>query len=136
MEWSSSAHLDTILKRHAAELAADLWLIGDGPVHQSRTPTLYFGARGSLSLEATIYGPLRALHDGHYGNWAPNPAVMAAELIAQMRDSDGRILIPGFADDVRPLTAAERTAIAHLPPVEDRPETGIRHRHAARARKA
>ena len=88
-------------------------------MHQSRTPTLYFGARGSLGLEATIYGPLRALHDGHYGNWVPNPAVMAAELIAQLRDSEGRILIPGFADDVRPLTNAEKVAIARLPPVED-----------------
>lgn len=117
-EESASRHLAANLKRHAAELSADLWLIGDGPLHQSRAPTLYFGARGSLSLEATIYGPLRAMHDGHYGNWAPNPAVMAAELIAEMRDSDGRILVPGFADDVRPLTAAERAAIAQLPPVE------------------
>lgn len=118
-EEAASAHLDAILKNHRTDLSADLWLIGDGPVHQSRATTLYFGARGSLGLEATIYGPLRALHDGHYGNWAPNPAVMAAELIAQMRDSDGRILIPGFADDVRPLTAAEKAAMAQLPPVED-----------------
>jgi len=117
-EERGSPHLDAVLKDHAADLAADLWLIGDGPVHQSRAATLYFGARGSLSLEATIYGPVRALHDGHYGNWVPNPAAMAAELIAQMRDSDGRILIPGFADDVRPLTAAEQAAIAQLPPVE------------------
>ncbi len=119
-EEKSSPHLEAILKSHATDLAADLWLIGDGPVHQSRTPTLYFGARGSLSLEATVYGPLRALHDGHYGNWAPNPAAMAGELIAQMRDSEGRILIPGFADDVRPLGEAERSAIAHLPPVEEK----------------
>lgn len=117
-EEASSAHLDTILKEHAAALGADVWLIGDGPVHQSRAPTLYFGARGSLGMEATVYGPLRALHDGHYGNWVPNPAVMAAELITQLRDSDGRILIPGFADDVRPLNAAEEAAIARLPPVE------------------
>jgi acetylornithine deacetylase/succinyl-diaminopimelate desuccinylase-like protein len=117
-EEANSAHLDAILKSHAAELGADVWLIGDGPVHQSRAPTLYFGARGSLGLEATVYGPLRALHDGHYGNWAPNPAAMAAELIAQMRDGDGRMLIPGFADDVRPLTAAEKAAIARLPAVE------------------
>ena len=117
-EESNSPHLSTILKDHAAQLQADVWLIGDGPLHQSRAPTLYFGARGSLGLEATVYGPLRALHDGHYGNWAPNPAVMAAELIGQLRDSDGRILIPGFGDDVRPLTQAERDAIARLPPVE------------------
>jgi acetylornithine deacetylase/succinyl-diaminopimelate desuccinylase-like protein len=70
-------------------------------------------------MEATLYGPVRALHDGHYGNWVPNPAAMAAELIAAMRAPDGHILIPGFLDDVRPLTAAERSALAALPPVED-----------------
>jgi acetylornithine deacetylase/succinyl-diaminopimelate desuccinylase-like protein len=117
-EEASSAHLDAILKSHAAELKSDVWLIGDGPVHQSRTPTIYFGARGSLGLDATIYGPRRALHDGHYGNWVPNPAAMAAELISQMRDGEGRIVIPDFADDVRPLSPAERDAIARLPNVE------------------
>ena len=126
-EEKGSPHLADMMKAHAADLRADLWLIGDGPLHQSRTPTLYFGARGSMSLEATIYGPVRALHDGHYGNWAPNPAAMAAQLIAQMRAPDGAILIPGFADDARALTPAERTAIARLPKVEDslRREFGI-----------
>jgi acetylornithine deacetylase/succinyl-diaminopimelate desuccinylase-like protein len=118
-EEAGSPHLAEILKAHAKELSADLWLIGDGPVNQSRKPTLYFGARGAVDVEATIYGPLHALHDGHYGNWAPNPAVMAAEMIASMRNSEGRILIPGYSDDVRPLSAAEREAIARLPPVDD-----------------
>jgi acetylornithine deacetylase/succinyl-diaminopimelate desuccinylase-like protein len=117
-EEAGSPHLAAILKQNRALLASDLWLIGDGPVHQSRRQMISFGARGSVAVEATIYGPLRALHDGHYGNWVPNPAAMAATLIAAMRDDEGRILIPGFADDVRPLTAAEQTAIAELPPVE------------------
>jgi acetylornithine deacetylase/succinyl-diaminopimelate desuccinylase-like protein len=118
-EEAGSTHLAEILRTNQALFAADLWLIGDAPVHQSRRQMLYFGARGTLGLEATIYGPIRALHDGHYGNWVPNPAVMAATLVAQLRDDDGRILIPGFADDVRPLTTAEQEAISHLPPVED-----------------
>lgn len=118
-EESGSAHLAAVLKAHADALKSDLWLIGDGPVHQSRKPTLYFGARGSLSLEATLYGPLTPLHDGHYGNWAPNPAALAADLIAQLRGPDGTILIPGFQADVRPLSPAERAAIAALPPIED-----------------
>jgi acetylornithine deacetylase/succinyl-diaminopimelate desuccinylase-like protein len=117
-EEAGSPHLADILKAQTARLLADLWLIGDGPVHQSRTPTLYFGARGAMGLTATVYGPVRALHDGHYGNWVPNPAVMAAELVASLRDSDGRILIPGFSADVRPLTKDETSAIANLPPVE------------------
>jgi acetylornithine deacetylase/succinyl-diaminopimelate desuccinylase-like protein len=118
-EEAGSPHIAEILHDHAKELAADVWFIGDGPVHQSRQQTLYFGARGSAGVEATVYGPVRALHDGHYGNWVPNPAAMAAGLIASLRDDDGRILIPGFGDDVRPLSDAEKKAVAALPPVED-----------------
>jgi acetylornithine deacetylase/succinyl-diaminopimelate desuccinylase-like protein len=118
-EEAGSPHLADILRNNRALLAADLILIGDGPVHQSRRPMIYFGARGVMGLEATIYGPIRALHDGHYGNWVPNPAAMAATLIAQMRDDEGRILIPGFADGVRSLTPDEQAAIGNLPPIDD-----------------
>ena len=118
-EERGSPHLQAVLRANAALLKADLWLIGDAPVHQSRRMQLYFGARGTGGVEMTVYGPLHPLHDGHYGNWVPNPAVMAAELVAAMRDSDGRILIPHFDDGVRPLTPAEHAAIAALPPMED-----------------
>src|SRR5436190_6204871 len=76
-EERSSPHLEQIMRANKDLLAADLWLIGDAPIHQSRRQMIYFGARGSHSLEATVYGPVRPLHDGHYGNWAPNPAAMA-----------------------------------------------------------
>jgi acetylornithine deacetylase/succinyl-diaminopimelate desuccinylase-like protein len=118
-EEANSPHLEAVLRQNKSLLASDLWLIGDGPAHQSRRQMVYFGARGNIGLEATIYGPLRALHDGHYGNWAPNPAFLVAELLAQLRDLDGNILIPGFLDDVRSLTPSEKRAIADLPPVED-----------------
>jgi acetylornithine deacetylase/succinyl-diaminopimelate desuccinylase-like protein len=59
------------------------------------------------------------LHDGHYGNWVPNPAAMAATLIAQMRDDNGRVTIPGFNDGVRAITPAEQAALRNLPPVGD-----------------
>jgi acetylornithine deacetylase/succinyl-diaminopimelate desuccinylase-like protein len=118
-EEAGSTHLAQALKDNQKLLAADLFLIGDGPVHQTRKPMVYFGARGVMSLEATIYGPLRALHDGHYGNWVPNPASEAAILIAQMRDDSGRITIPGFNDNVRAITPAEQSALNDLPPVGD-----------------
>ena len=118
-EEAGSPHLRDILQANANKLSSDLWLIGDGPIHQSRRPLLYFGARGTLGLDATIYGPIKALHDGHYGNWVPNPGAMAATLISQLRAEDGRILIPGFMGDVRPETKAERDAVASLPPIED-----------------
>jgi len=73
---------------------------------------------GRSLVEITVYGPARALHSGHYGNWAPNPAVLAAELVTSLRDSDGRILIPQFDALVRPPTKAEAQALAALPDVE------------------
>jgi acetylornithine deacetylase/succinyl-diaminopimelate desuccinylase-like protein len=117
-EEAGSTHLADTLHNHRSALAADLLLVGDGPVHQSRRAMIYFGARGVMGLEATIYGPVRALHDGHYGNWVPNPAVMAATLITQMRDDDGRILIPGFDDGVRRLTSDEELALRNLPAID------------------
>ena len=78
-EEAGSTHLAQVLRDNQKMLATDLFLIGDGPVHQTRRQMLYFGARGVMTLEATVYGPLRALHDGHYGNWVPNPAAISAE---------------------------------------------------------
>jgi acetylornithine deacetylase/succinyl-diaminopimelate desuccinylase-like protein len=66
-------------------------------------------------LEITLYGANRELHSGHYGNWAPNPAMMLAQLLASMNDSDGRILVPGFYDDVAPLSDIDRVAIDAFP---------------------
>jgi acetylornithine deacetylase/succinyl-diaminopimelate desuccinylase-like protein len=118
-EEAGSAHLSHALTGNQKLLSADLYLIGDGPVHQTRRPMIFFGARGAMSLEATIYGPLRPLHDGHYGNWVPNPASMAANLLAQMRDDNGKILIPGFSEGVRAITPEEQLALKKLPAVDD-----------------
>jgi len=118
-EEAGSPHLAAILARHRELLAADAWILCDGPVHQSRQAQVVFGARGVTGLELTVYGPLRALHSGHYGNWAPNPAALLAQVLAGMRGPGGEILIDGFARDVRPLGESERRAAAALPPVED-----------------
>jgi acetylornithine deacetylase/succinyl-diaminopimelate desuccinylase-like protein len=117
-EEAGSPHLEKVLARHGALLQADGWLLCDGPVHQTRRMQVYFGARGVMGLELTAYGPLRPLHSGHYGNWAPNPAAQLAHVLAGLRDRDGRITVAGFYDDVRPLSAAEREALAAVPPVE------------------
>jgi acetylornithine deacetylase/succinyl-diaminopimelate desuccinylase-like protein len=117
-EEAGSPHLPEIFRQNAALLTGDLWLLSDGPVHQSRRMQLFFGARGVTDLELTVYGPARVLHDGHYGNWAPNPAAVLVDLLAHMRDASSHILIPGFYDDVRALTPAERQAIAQVPDVD------------------
>ncbi len=117
-EEDGSPHLNEYLERFHDDLAADAWMLCDGPVHQSRKQLLYFGARGVTGAEFTVYGPSHALHSGHYGNWAPNPIVTLAHLISSMRDTNGRILIDGYYEDVRPLLTAEREALAAAPPYD------------------
>jgi acetylornithine deacetylase/succinyl-diaminopimelate desuccinylase-like protein len=74
---------------------------------------VFFGARGETDLEMTVYGPARPMHTGNYGNWAPNPIVLLTHLLDSMRDTDAKILIPGFYDDVRALTPSERRALSN-----------------------
>ena len=111
-EEAGSPHLAEVFRQNADLLKGDIWVLSDGPVNQTRRMQLYFGARGVTDLELTVYGPARVLHDGHYGNWAPNPAAVLVDLLAHMRDANSHIMIPGFYDDVRALTKAERQAIA------------------------
>jgi acetylornithine deacetylase/succinyl-diaminopimelate desuccinylase-like protein len=118
-EEAGSENLERILQAHRSLLTGDVWLICDGPVHQTRRPLVAFGARGVATVDITVYGPRRELHSGHYGNWAPNPAMELARLVASMKDAAGRVLIDGFYDGVEPLTAIERRAIAEAPPVEE-----------------
>ena len=117
-EERGSPHLAEMLGTHKDKLDADLWLFCDGPVHQSRRQQVVFGVRGVMGLGITLYGPNRPLHSGHYGNWAPNPAARLTEMVAGMRDGEGRILIEGFYDDVRELSAVDRAAIAEAPDID------------------
>ncbi len=74
-EEARSPSLAATMGRYRDKYRADLMLILDGPLHASGKPTLSFGARGNLVFQLTTFGPKFALHSGHYGNWAPNPAM-------------------------------------------------------------
>jgi acetylornithine deacetylase/succinyl-diaminopimelate desuccinylase-like protein len=117
-EEAGSRNLERILAANKELFSADVWLICDGPVHQSRRQLIAFGARGVATIDITIYGPRRELHSGHYGNWAPNPAMMLARLLASMKDDDGRVLVDHFYDGIEPLSATEKRAIAEEPSVD------------------
>src|SRR5438132_5570182 len=114
-EEAGSTNLQRTLELHKNLLRADLLITADGPVHQSGRPLVFFGNRGDIGIDITVFGPVRALHSGHYGNWAPNPAMELARLLASMKDADGRVLIDGYYDDVTPLGDAEKKALAELP---------------------
>ena len=131
-----SLHLDEILEQHKDLLQADLWLIADGPVHQSGLPLIDFGVRGDVNIDLTIYGPKRPLHSGHYGNWAPNPCLKMAKLLAGMKDEQGLVTIPGYYADAIPFTESERQAFLSSPSIDEKmkkelgihtPEGGGRH---------
>ena len=126
-EEAGNGHTRALLQRHASLLASDGWVFADGPVHQSRRQEVVFGVRGVTDVVITAYGATRALHSGHYGNWAPNPAAILANFIASLRDGDGRILVPGFMADVRPISAADRRALRTVPVVDSalRAELGL-----------
>jgi acetylornithine deacetylase/succinyl-diaminopimelate desuccinylase-like protein len=114
-EEDGSPNLGRVLAAHRELFTADVLISADGPVHQTGRPQIVFGNRGIVTAEVTIYGPYRPLHSGHYGNWAPNPAMRLAQLLATMKDEDGRVRIEGFYDDVRPLSELEKQALAEAP---------------------
>jgi acetylornithine deacetylase/succinyl-diaminopimelate desuccinylase-like protein len=99
-------------------LKGDVAVFLDGPRHPSNRPTAYFGVRGGTGFTLTVYGASADLHSGNYGNWAPDPSMRLAQLLASMKDEDGRVTIRGFYDDVVPLTATEIEALDAAPNVE------------------
>src|SRR5262245_51942070 len=107
-----SPNLARILAANRDLLKGDLWFICDGPEDPSGRLTIKFGARGIQKLELTVFGPNRALHSGHYRNWSPNPAMMLSQLLASMKDVDGRVLVENFYDGVVPLNEFELKTIA------------------------
>jgi len=111
-EEAGSPHLGVILKENRALFDAQLWVVCDGPVHQSGKRQVIYGARGDMNVSLTVYGPNRPLHSGHYGNWAPNPALRLARLLASMKDDQGKVTVSGWYDDVVPLGPTEKQAIA------------------------
>jgi acetylornithine deacetylase/succinyl-diaminopimelate desuccinylase-like protein len=119
-EEAGSTNFGAVLSKYKDELGGDVWLICDGPVDQSGKQSVVFGARGVAHVAITLYGPNRELHSGHYGNWAPNPAMMLAQLLGSMEDANGHVLIPHFYDGIAPLSPLEKQAIAEAPRNEEK----------------
>ncbi len=117
-EEAGSANFRRFAEARPQALKTDLAITLDGPRHPSGRPTVYFGVRGGAGVTITVYGAAGDLHSGNYGNWAPDPSMALAKLLATMKDDQGRVTIQDFYRDVRPLTAAERQALDEAPNVE------------------
>ena len=119
-EEAGSPNLERTLAANKDLFAADIWLMCDAPVYQTRQQSIIFGARGVTRIDITVYGPRNELHSGHYGNWAPNPAMSLARLLASMKDDSGRVLVEHFYDEVMPLGPVEKQALADAPAIDAR----------------
>lgn len=109
-----SPHLPQAVKDYKNDLTADMLIIFDGPRHISNEPTLSFGARGICEITLTVFGPRNPAHSGNYGNYTPNPAMRLAQLLASMKDDEGRVTLPGFYDGVV-LTDEEKKILQQVP---------------------
>jgi acetylornithine deacetylase/succinyl-diaminopimelate desuccinylase-like protein len=126
-EESGSAHLDAWLTEHRDRLDADAAIISDTGFFEGNVPAITLSLRGMTYAQIDVRLAGGDLHSGSYGGAIGNPAFAIAQIIAALKGPDGRIRIPGFYDDVREPTQAEREAIAALPFDEEtfRADTGV-----------
>ena len=110
-----SMNLPGFLKKHRRELLCDAVVISDTNMPDAEHPALTCSLRGIMAFEITLRGPARDLHSGIFGGAVDNPAMALSQLLARLRDRNGRIAIPGFYDDVAPLSAAGRKQFRRLP---------------------
>ncbi|WP_327680521.1 dipeptidase [Streptomyces sp. NBC_00467] len=114
-EESGSPHFRELVEAGADRLAADVVIVSDTGMWSETTPTVCTGMRGLADCEIELYGPDQDIHSGSFGGAVPNPATVAARLVAALHDADERVTVPGFYDDITPLTDAERELFAELP---------------------
>jgi acetylornithine deacetylase/succinyl-diaminopimelate desuccinylase-like protein len=110
-----SVNLDEFVRTHKQDLAADVVVISDSGMFARGIPSICYGLRGLAYYQIDLRGTKSDLHSGSFGGAVANPAFVLAQVLAQMKDRGGRIKIPGFYDDVRPLSDAERAEWKKLP---------------------
>ncbi len=110
-----SKHLDGFIREHRDLLKADVVVISDTGMFAKGVPSLCYGLRGLAYFQIDVRGTNTDLHSGTFGGAVANPAIVLAQVLAQMKDRGGRIRIPGFYDDVVPLSEVEREQFKRLP---------------------
>jgi acetylornithine deacetylase/succinyl-diaminopimelate desuccinylase-like protein len=107
-EESGSPSLDPFLEANKDELKADVCVVCDTGMWDVNTPAITYMLRGLVYLEVKLIGPSCDLHSGMYGGAIVNPLNALTEILGQIHDDNGRVQFPGFYDDVKDLTQAER----------------------------
>lgn len=114
-EEAGSEHLEGFLRQHRAMLDANVIVVSDTAMLSADQPALTYALRGILYTQIQVVGPTRDLHSGSFGGAVMNPANALCNIIAALKDADGRITVPGFYEGVRKLTDTEKQAMAELP---------------------
>jgi acetylornithine deacetylase/succinyl-diaminopimelate desuccinylase-like protein len=114
-EESGSEGLDGWLTENRERLAADLVVVSDTSFFDGNVPSITVGLRGIVYAQVDVTGPTLDLHSGMYGGSVRNPANALAAILAALHDADGRVSVPGFYDDVQPLSEIDRAEFARLP---------------------
>ncbi|HEV8541884.1 MAG TPA: dipeptidase [Verrucomicrobiae bacterium] len=109
-----SSNLANFLRKQRKNLDCDTVVISDTGIPKVNQPALTYSLRGIVALEVTVHGPSRDLHSGLFGGSVDNPALVLCQMLARVRDKNGKITIPGFYDGVKPLTKFERNEIKKL----------------------
>ena len=128
-EEAGSPHVDWIVERHRDLLSADLIYTSDGPVQDDEHPQVVYGVRGVLNVEVRVRGANQDLHSGNWGGVAPNAAWMLVHLLGTMMDTEHRVTVAGFYDDVAPVSEAARRAMERVPVDERDAMAGIGTEH-------
>ena len=110
-----SEHLAAFLREWKDRLAADVIVVSDTSMLGPDQPSLCYALRGLVYTQVEVTGPARDLHSGEFGGAVMNPANALGQIIAGLKDADGRVTVKGFYDTVRPMTELERTAMRELP---------------------
>ena len=110
-----SANLGPFLARERERLRSDAVVVSDSPMFGKGIPSICYGLRGLAYMQVDVVGPAVDLHSGSFGGAVNNPANALAHIIARLKDEKGKVLIPGFYDRVRKLTARERRDVRRLP---------------------
>jgi acetylornithine deacetylase/succinyl-diaminopimelate desuccinylase-like protein len=110
-----SVNFEPFLAREKERLRCDVVVVSDTAVFAEDVPSLTTSLRGLVGWEVTVHGPTADLHSGYYGGIVKNPLEALSEMLAALKDAHGRVVVPGFYDGVRELSAQERAEIAALP---------------------
>ncbi|HEY3860813.1 MAG TPA: dipeptidase [Verrucomicrobiae bacterium] len=113
-----SKNLEEFLRANRKELACRAVVISDTGMPSLKFPALTYALRGILACEIVLHGPSRDLHSGIFGGTVDNPAMVLCQMLAQLRDKNGRVNISGFYDGVEKLSAYERKQMGRLPMTE------------------